>query len=129
MRSADAFMRRAERSLAGARVLNAQGDHEGAASRTYYAMFHAAQAAMLAIGVHPDDVMPKTHRGLIASFGKLLVLPGHLDAKLGRSFSRAEQRRLAADYMDDGPSVADVADGLADAEAFLQAIRTAFPNL
>ncbi|GJD56840.1 HEPN domain-containing protein [Methylobacterium dankookense] len=129
MTSAADFMHRAERTLAGARVLNAHGDSEGASSRAYYAMFHAAQAALLTVGVHPDEVIIKTHRGLIASFGKFLVLPGHLDARLGRSFSRAEQRRLAADYMSGAPSVAEAEDGLADAEAFLQAIRAAFPTL
>ncbi len=129
MALADDFMEKAERALATARLLTEHGATEGACGRAYYAMFHAAQAALLTVGTHPDEVIVKTHRGLIASFGKHLVLPGHVDPAFGRSFSRAEQRRIAADYAGDMPSRDDAETGLADAEAFLRAIRIAFPSL
>lgn len=120
-----AQIERAERALAGARVLLSHADYEGACSRASYAMFHAAQGGGLpAAGT--DASATKTHRGLIAAFGQHLVRPGIVEAELGRSLNRVEAIRLTADYLGEAPSEEDAAWALGEAETFIRAIRTAF---
>lgn len=79
------LMSKAEVALASARLLRGAGDTDGATNRAYYAMFETATAALQWAGV---DEIPKTHGGLIASFGRNLVQNKHLAAELGRSLNR-----------------------------------------
>jgi uncharacterized protein (UPF0332 family) len=44
------FLRKAHAALASAKRDLAAGDLDGTANRLYYAMFHAARAALLSIG-------------------------------------------------------------------------------
>ena len=44
------FLRKADFALEAAKRDLAAGDFDGAANRLYYAMFHAARAALLSIG-------------------------------------------------------------------------------
>jgi len=67
---------KAERALASARLLLQDGDPDGACNRAYYAMFDAAQAAIMEVRPEIDQASIKTHRGLIAAFGLHLVKPG-----------------------------------------------------
>lgn len=79
---------RAERALAEARMLLSANSLEGAASRLYYAVFHAARAALLVQGRSS-----RTHSGQIALFtetygpapllGRLLDLRARADYELG----------------------------------------------
>ena len=91
-------MAKATRALASAKLLLADGDLDGACNRAYYAMFDAVNAALLRFGVHIDPAETKTHRGLVAAFGKHLVKPGLIAADLGRSLNQVERIRLLADY-------------------------------
>jgi len=86
---------RADRALADARALLAAGAIESAASRLYYASFHAIRAALIVRGF-----FSKTHKGQIALFtktfgpapvlGRLLDLRTRADYGLGEpSVSRA----------------------------------------
>jgi uncharacterized protein (UPF0332 family) len=45
--SPSAYLAKAERALASAHLLLADGDQEGACNRAYHAMFDAAHAALL----------------------------------------------------------------------------------
>lgn len=90
-------MQKAERALASAKLLLTDGDLEGACNRADYAMFDAAHAALLAAeaGINPAET--KTHRGLIAAFGKHLVNSGRMPAELGKALNQVERIRLLAD--------------------------------
>ena len=48
--------------------------YEGAVSRGYYAIFHAARAAL-----HKLDSAPATHHGVVSEFGRLLVKTGKIE--------------------------------------------------
>lgn len=91
-----AYMRKSEQALSSARQLLTTGDADGACNRAYYAMFDAAQAALLAANVGAAANATKTHRGLIAAFGQHLVLGGHVAAELGASLNKVERLRLLA---------------------------------
>ncbi len=120
-------MRKATRALASARLLAADGDHEGACNRAYYAMFDAAHAALLAGGPPAESGnTTRTHRGLIAAFGQWLVQPGTLPADLGRALNRVERARLLADYTGEETDAETARQSVDEASRFLDAIRTRF---
>ena len=68
-------------------------DPQNAVSRAYYAMMHAANAALAL-----KDLQPKTHSGTQMLFNEHLVRPGHLDKQRGRDLARGQERRTSADY-------------------------------
>lgn len=80
-----AELKRAADAVRGARVLLHSGDRAGAASRLYYAVFHAARAALTIRGLHS-----KTHSGQITLFNETFGPAPVLD--------RLFALRLAADY-------------------------------
>ena len=121
-----AYMRKAEQALSSARQLLATGDADGACNRAYYAMFDAAQAALLAAKVEAAASSTKTHRGLISAFGQHLVLGGHVTAELGSSLNKVERLRLLADYTGDPVSDEDSAWAVEQADAFVDAVRDVF---
>ena len=71
----------------------------------------------------PDEGY-KTHGGLIAAFGKHLVTSGKVEAELGRSINQVQRLRQIADYVGDPPSLDDATWAVAQAEAFVVAMRT-----
>jgi uncharacterized protein (UPF0332 family) len=120
---AGAYMSKAERTLRAARSMLRDQDAEGACNRAYYAMFNAAHAALLAADIGAPECGYKTHGGLIAAFGKHLVLGGHVAAELGRSINQVQRLRQIADYVGDPPSLDDAARAVAQAEVFVSAMR------
>ncbi|MGY6216601.1 HEPN domain-containing protein [Methylolobus aquaticus] len=58
------YLSKANRALASARLLLSDGDIEGACNRAYYAMFDAAQAALLAhlTDANPPETPTHQHR-------------------------------------------------------------------
>lgn len=84
-------MDKAQKALASARILLDAGDMDGAANRAYYAMFDAAVAALSWAGAGADTGQspPKTHSGLITSFGNHLVRTGKLAPEFGRALTVA----------------------------------------
>lgn len=64
-----------------------------AVTRVYYAMFHAATAALLARGVRRSS-----HHALLAAFGQTFVKTGELDQRFYRDLRAAFQHRQQADY-------------------------------
>jgi uncharacterized protein (UPF0332 family) len=122
----EAYMRKAAQALVSAHQLLAGGDADGACNRAYYAMFDAAQAALLAANVGAATNATKTHRGLIAAFGQHLVLGGHVAAELGSSLNKVERLRLLADYTGDPVSDEDSAWAVGQADIFVAAVRSKF---
>lgn len=90
---------RASRYLKSASLLRSDGDLESAVSRTYYAMFFAAEAALLSRGLAFSS-----HKGVIAAFGEHFVAAGRVPREMGRELNRAFQKRQVSDY-DPVPSV------------------------
>jgi uncharacterized protein (UPF0332 family) len=121
-----AYGDKAARTLAAARLLLDSGDTEGACNRAYYAMYYAAQAALLAAGLAEPENGYKTHQGLIGEFGKHLVLGGKLDQCLGRSINKVQHLRQLADYTGDPLPLEDATSAVTQAEVFVAAIRTRF---
>lgn len=120
------YMAKAERALSGARILLQNDDNEGACNRAYYAMFDAAHAALLAVVPDLPQTSIKTHRGLIAAFGKHLVQGGPVAAAFGASLNKVERLRLLADYTGDPVTIADATWAVSQAEAFVAAVRLSF---
>ncbi len=117
------YGQKAERTLAAAHTLLRDDDAEGACNRAYYAMYYAAQAALLAAGIPEPDNGYKTHHGLIAAFGKHLVLTGQVDQALGRAINKVQHFRQLADYTGDTFPLEDAAWAVEQAEAFVAAMR------
>jgi uncharacterized protein (UPF0332 family) len=118
------LLAKAAHACASARLLLQSDDLDGACNRAYYAMFHAARAALIA--VEAPDMGGKTHSGLIAAFGLHLVKNGPLPVELGRSFNHVEHVRVIADYRDEAVSAGDVRAVIEQAETFVDAIRRQF---
>lgn len=88
-----ARLEKARRKLATARRLFVEGDFEDAAGRAYYAMYHAAHAALL-----PKRASPRTHKGLAMMLSMHRVKPGQLSIDLYRAFVAARDQREYGDY-------------------------------
>lgn len=93
MSEVEALLRRARELLASARLLLDHHDAASSVSRAYYAMFLAAEAALLARGLSPAS-----HRGAIQAFGQHLVKTGAFSKEDGRALARAHEQRVAAEY-------------------------------
>lgn len=120
-------MAKATQAVASARVLLELGDEDGACNRAYYAMFDAAQAALLMSGLPVPDALGKTHRGLINTFSAYLVKDGPVSKELGRQLKRAEEMRLVADYNGESVTQTEAVELVAQAEVFVSAMQILFP--
>lgn len=118
-RNARTELERAETCLREARHLQQAELPYGAASRAYYAVFHAARALLFSIGLEPT-----THRGVVNLLGEHFVRPGRLEPELARLVSRMHADRHDADYLVQAVfTVAEGAQALAEAERFVEAVR------
>lgn len=84
---------KAEHKLRAAEGLRDAGEYDDAISRAYYAAFHAARAALLALGLSP-----RTHEGTASLFWQYLVAPGHLERRHGKALHRTREDRENGDY-------------------------------
>lgn len=119
-------MAKAQRALASAHTLLQDNDSDGACNRAYYAMFDAARAALIASKAPVPPEIAKTHSGLIAAFSLHLVKPGLFPVELGRSFNKAEDLRLMADYKGDPIGADDALWAVQQAQAFVAQIQQRF---
>jgi uncharacterized protein (UPF0332 family) len=119
-------MAKAQRALASAHTLLQDNDSDGACNRAYYAMFDAARAALIASKAPVPPEIAKTHSGLIAAFSLHLVKPGLFPVELGKSFNKAEDLRLMADYKGDPISAEDALWTVQQAQAFVEQIVQRF---
>jgi uncharacterized protein len=102
---------RAMKSLQAAKILQADGLFEGAVSRAYYAVMHAAKSALL---LH--DRVVESHAAIRRHFGSVLVRTGRIEKEWAAILAKEQDRRIAADY-DAGLSM--------DAESTLQLVEEA----
>jgi len=93
MKEADALIEKANRYLKSADLLFEDNDPESSVSRTYYAMFYAAEAVLLTQGQTFSS-----HKGVISAFGRLFVKTGIFPKEMGRELNRAFEKRQISDY-------------------------------
>ncbi len=84
---------RAGECIEDARVLLDNNRLAAAVGRAYYAMFHAATAALLA-----QNIRRSSHHALLAAFGQYLAKTGELDERFYRHLRETFERRQQADY-------------------------------
>ena len=82
MKEAMALIKRAERYLKSAEILLKDEDYESSVSRTYYAMFYSAQAALLT-----KKLSFSSHKGVISAFGEHFVKTGVFPKEFGRELN------------------------------------------
>jgi len=108
MNIAKAHLEKAVERLRVAEKLFRDDEYEDAVSRAYYAMYHAAKAALSTV-----NVFPKTHEGVVSEFGRKFVLAGVLPKELGKNLADAKAARETYEY-----SVTETV-GKSEAEAIL----------
>jgi len=121
---ADAEWQRALRALSSAGQL-VQSDPDSAASRAYYAAFHALTALFALRG----ETYTK-HSAIRAALHRELVQAGEVDKKTGRAYDFLMDLRETGDYGGLAQVTPQNARAAVEkAEAFLAAIRQACPEL
>lgn len=111
--------------LEAARELYRKGFFEDSASRAYYAMFHAARAALTRVGVNT-----RTHEGTVSEFGRRLVVEGVFPRELGRALAEAKAARETYEYSAVAEISREEAEALLkDAERFVAAVKSQLKNL
>ena len=119
-----AHWRRETRALSAANSLAIGGQHDDSVSRSYYAMMHAAKAALAT-----RDLEAESHNAVQKLFNQHLVKPGDIDKQRGVDLGRARQRRSTADYdISREASEGEAFDGCRRATAFLIEIRILLRN-
>lgn len=88
-----ALIKRAKSSIRSAEVLFADEDYNESVSRSYYAMFYAAEAVLLT-----KAVKFKSHRSVISQFGLHFVRTGIFRPEIGTYLNESFDRRLTGDY-------------------------------
>ena len=79
--------RQAVKTQGAAELLLEAGFYEDAVSRAYYAVLHAAKAALLA-----RDIITESHTAVRRLFGKELVQPGLLEKEWAMILAHAQGR-------------------------------------
>lgn len=87
------LFRRANRALATAKLNLDDGDNDACASRSYYAMFYAAEAVLLT-----KEMDFSSHRSVISLFGQHFTKNGLLPRGLSRDLNKAFEDRMKGDY-------------------------------
>jgi len=120
-----ALVRKGKRALKVARLALNAGDNDSAVSRSYYAMFDMAQAALLRAGV-TEDKLPRTHSGVIEAFRMHAVQSGKIDRQLATQLSRTESLRIKADYTGTEIELSEATEVVRNAELFVQTAERLF---
>ena len=94
MSEPDEHMSIAHDCLSETQALLDAGHFSGSVSRTYYAAFGAACAALACLNVE----IPKGHGPLINSFSEQLIKSGRLGSKFGKVLPYLQAKRLDSDY-------------------------------
>jgi uncharacterized protein (UPF0332 family) len=95
----EAYLRKANESLAGAQSELAARRFNNSANRSYYACFQAAVAALIRVGIGPGSDGQWSHEAVQAQFASRLINQRKLfSADLADTLSRAMSLRQNADY-------------------------------
>ncbi len=119
MKEIKALIAKAQRYLKSAELLLHDGDYESSVSRTYYAMFYCAEAALLTKGLTFSS-----HKGVIAAFGEHFIKTAVFPKEMGRELNRAFEKRQLGDYeYTSAVSDEDARELLAQGNEFCRAIE------
>ncbi len=95
------------------------GDYDSAASRLYYAMLFAAEAALMVKGLAFSS-----HRGVLSGFGQHLVKTGELPTEMHQWLLDAFDKRQPGDYVPVSQlEEEDIRDLQAKAAAFVEQVE------
>jgi len=112
--------RRSLKAQGAAELLLEAGFYEDAVSRAYYAVLHAAKAALLA-----RDIVTESHTAVRRLFGKELVQQGLLEKEWAMILAHEQDERASADYdVELNFSQEVAAQRVNDAKRFLERIRS-----
>ena len=111
---------RAREALDDAKLLLERGRGSGAASRAYYATFHAARAALEAVA-SIDPMQIKTHEGIRRMFDMHVVRGRLIDRATATLLKDVNSTRIRADYAISALDAPDAAEAVRDAETFVAA--------
>jgi uncharacterized protein (UPF0332 family) len=100
-----AFIAKAQDSLAASKLLTANGLHDFAASRAYYTMFYIAEAFLWDKGLSFSS-----HAAVVSAFGREVAKPGIVPVQLHRHLIAAQNKRTQADYEIDADAKLTAAD-------------------
>ncbi len=115
----DALLRKAQKFLRSAAVLIEMADYDSTASRAYFAMFYAAQAALL-----QETQALSSKQGIRSTFISRFVENGPLPARAGEALQRASELQEMGDFAYDfavGEEDAEMI--LSEAEAFVNSLE------
>jgi uncharacterized protein (UPF0332 family) len=110
---------RANRSLMAAKALLENHLYEDCVSRAYYAVLHAAKAALSIEGIYPQS-----HRGVRRLFSLHLVRAGKIEKEFAKILTAEQEDREIGDYDIHTEIEPDrAAKRVEDAERFVQRIE------
>ena len=110
---------RAQKALLAAKTLLENRLYEDCVSRAYYAVLHAAKAALAM-----EPVEPQSHRAVRRMFGLHLVKTGKIEKEFARILTAEQEDREISDYDIHIEIEQDTAQKrVADAEKFLKRIE------
>jgi len=104
------LLKKAHESLLAARILDREEMCDFSASRSYYAMFYAVQALLLAKGLSFSK-----HSAVIAAFGREFAKQGIVPVEFHRYLIEAQEDRNVGDY--------GIGSGISPDEASEQILR------
>jgi len=110
---------RAKKALSAAKALLEYQLYEDCVSRAYYAVLHAAKAALAIEGIEPQS-----HLAVRRMFGLNLVKTGKIEKDFARILTKEKEDREIGDYDIHIEIEQDTAEKrVADAEKFIQRIE------
>jgi len=86
-------LKRAKKALLAAKILLEKDLLEDCVSRSYYAVLHAAKAALLL-----SDLEADTHYGVRSMFGLHLVKTGKIEKEFAKILTAEQEDREIGDY-------------------------------
>jgi uncharacterized protein (UPF0332 family) len=118
------FFDKAMEELAGAESEFANARYNNTANRAYYAVFHAAIAAMQQAGIAPAGDQ-WSHEFVPGQFDGVLINRRHLyPTELRGILNRNAAVRLSADYEEEPVTQTEASRALRRSRIFVQAIQT-----
>lgn len=116
--------RRAQECLGAANLCRENGYYADAISRAYYAIMHAAKAALSFRGVSISS-RRSTHMAVLNQFGRHLVEPRYIETTWSDHIRQAHARRTRADYgVFENFEEADAGAAVEQAAAFLNRMQS-----
>jgi len=114
-----ALIKRADDSLESAKLLVNNGFNDVSVSRSYYAMFYAAEAVLLT-----KNLKFSSHKAVISLFGQYFIKTDIFPAELSRDLSKAFDERLAVDYSFKSEITQEIAENAINrGENFIERIK------